>query len=110
MSLLTIILQAAGGSNGTVMLVYLLLFAGIFYFFMIRPQMKKAKTEKAFRESLQKGAKVITIGGIHGRIVEVLDKAFMIEIDANVKVKVEKTAIAADATKALDSNQQNLIK
>ena len=110
MKLLSILLQAAGGSNGTVMLVYLVLFAGIFYFFMIRPQMKKAKTEKQFRESLQKGAKVVTIGGIHGRIIEVLDKAFMIEIDTNVKVKVEKTAVAADATKALESNQQSLIK
>jgi len=107
MNLLSIFLQAAGGSNGTVMLIYLVLFAGIFYFFMIRPQMKKAKTEKAFRESLQKGAKVVTIGGIHGRIVEVMDRTFMIEIDTNVKVKVEKTAIAADATKALESNQQN---
>ena len=105
MNLLSIFLQAAGGGNGTVMLIYLVLFAGIFYFFMIRPQMKKAKTEKAFRESLQKGAKVVTIGGIHGRIVEVMDRTFMIEIDTNVKVKVEKTAVAADATKALESNQ-----
>ena len=105
----SILLQAPGGGTG-VMLIYLVLFGLIFYFFMIRPQMRKAKTEKTFRESLQKGAKVITIGGIHGRIVEVLDKAFMVEIDTNVKVKVEKTAIAADATKALDSNQQALVK
>jgi len=110
MNISSILLQAPGGSNGTVMLVYLVLFAGIFYFFMIRPQMKKAKTEKTFRESLQKGAKVVTIGGIHGRIVEVLDRTFMIEIDTNVKVKVEKTAVAADATKALESNQQSLAK
>ena len=105
----SILLQAPGGGTG-VMLIYLVLFGLIFYFFMIRPQMRKAKTEKTFRESLQKGAKVITIGGIHGRIVEVLDKAFMIEIDTNVKVKVEKTSSAADATKALDSNQQALVK
>ena len=104
----SILLQAApgGGGSGTVMLVYLVLFAFIFYFFMIRPQMRKAKTERQFRDTLQKGSKVVTIGGIHGRIVEVMDKAFMIEIDTNVKVKVEKTAIAADATKALDSNVQ----
>ena len=110
MNILSIFLQAPGGSNGTVMLVYLVAFAGIFYFFMIRPQMKKAKTEKAFRESLQKGAKVVTIGGIHGRIIEVQDRTFMIEIDTNVKVKVEKTAVAADATKSLESNQQSLAK
>lgn len=105
MNHLGILLQASGGS-GTISIIYLVLIVVVFYFFMIRPQMKKAKMEKSFRETLEKGSKVVTIGGIHGRIVEVMDTAFMIEIDTNVKVKVEKSAIAAEATKALDSNQQ----
>ena len=71
----------------------------IFYFFMIRPQMKKAKLEKQFKDSLQKGDKIVTIGGIHGRIVEVADTTFLIEIDSNVKVRLEKSAVSAEATK-----------
>jgi preprotein translocase subunit YajC len=71
----------------------------VFYFFMIRPQMKKAKQEKTFKESLNKGDKVVTIGGIHGKIIEVNDTTFIIEIDNNVKVKIEKSAVSADATK-----------
>lgn len=106
MQLLSILLQAAPSSGMGPQLMFLVLIIVVFYFFMIRPQTKKAKTERDFRESLQKGAKVVTIGGIHGRILEVNDKTFMVEIDTNVKVRVEKTAIAAEATKALDSNKE----
>jgi preprotein translocase subunit YajC len=103
--ILNIILQepAPSGGGGMMQMVFLLSIIVVFYFFMIRPQTRKAKKEREFRDSLQKGAKVVTIGGIHGRIVEVSDRTFMIEIDSNVKVRVEKTAVAADATKALDA-------
>ncbi len=84
-------------------LVFLVAIIVVFYFFMIRPQMKKQKQEKEFRESLQKGAKVVTIGGIHGRILEVNDRTFMVEIDTNVKVRVEKSAVSADATRGLEA-------
>lgn len=100
MTLLNILLQAAPAGGGAMgQLIMILLIIVIFYFFMIRPQMKKAKLEKEFKESLVKGDKVVTIGGVHGRIVEVNETTFMIEIDTNVKVKVEKTAISAEATK-----------
>src|SRR5436190_2945684 len=105
MNLLNIILQAAPGGGGYGQILFLVLIIVVFYFFMIRPQMKKAKVERQFRESLQKGAKVVTIGGIHGRIIEVNDKTFMLEIDTNVKVRVDKTAIAAEATKALEASK-----
>jgi preprotein translocase subunit YajC len=98
----SIILQSNPQGGGMMQMVFLIAIIVVFYLFMIRPQMKKQKTERAFRESLQKGAKVVTIGGIHGRILEVNDRTFMIEIDSNVKVRVEKSAISADATKALD--------
>jgi len=98
----SIILQSNPQGGGMMPMVFLIAIIVVFYLFMIRPQMKKQKTERAFRESLQKGAKVVTIGGIHGRILEVNDRTFMIEIDSNVKVRVEKSAISADATKALD--------
>ncbi len=100
MNLLTILLQAAPAGNGAMgQLLMIVLIIVIFYFFMIRPQMKKAKLEKAFKESLQKGDKVVTIGGVHGKIVEVADTTFMIEIAHEVRVKVEKSAISAEATK-----------
>ncbi|MEZ4755447.1 MAG: preprotein translocase subunit YajC [Flavobacteriales bacterium] len=73
----------------------------VFYFFMIRPQQKKSKEAKKFRESLQKGSKVVTIGGIHGRIVEVNDTNVLLEIDSNVRVRFEKSAIAMDSSMQL---------
>ena len=98
-----VILQSQQG-GGAMQLVFLVAIVVVFYFFMIRPQMKKQKTEREFRTSIQKGAKVVTIGGIHGRILEVNDTTFMLEIDTNVKVRIEKSAISADATKTLDKN------
>lgn len=68
----------------------------VFYFFMIRPQQKKAKDAKKFRESLEKGSKVVTIGGIHGRVVEVNDTTVLLDVDNNVKIRFEKSAIAMD--------------
>lgn len=98
MNLIFILLQGAGpGAMSN--LVMILLIIVVFYFFMIRPQMRKSKQEKLFKESLLKGDKVVTIGGVHGRIVEVNDTTFMIEVDHNVKLRVEKSAISAEATK-----------
>lgn len=73
----------------------------VFYFFMIRPQHKKAKEAKKFRESLQKGIKVVTIGGLHGKVVEVSDKTVLIEAADGVKLRFEKSAIALDSTMQL---------
>jgi preprotein translocase subunit YajC len=95
----TILLQAAPSGGGMYNLVMIVMIIVVFYFFMIRPQMKKSKEEKAFKESIKKGDKVVTIGGVHGRILEVNDKTFMLEIDTNTKVKIEKSAISAEATR-----------
>lgn len=73
----------------------------VFYFFMIRPQQKKAKDARKFRESIQKGTKVVTIGGLHGRVVEVNDKTVLLEVDTNVKLRFEKSALAMDNTMQL---------
>ena len=101
--MLITLLQAPSG-GGSMQLVFLVAVIVVFYFFMIRPQVKKQKAEKDFRNTLEKGAKVVTIGGIHGRILEVTERTFMIEIDTNVKVRVEKSAISSEATKALEQN------
>lgn len=76
-------------------LIFLALIILVFYFFMIRPQMKRQKEALKFRNSLQKGDKVITAGGIYGIITEVHDTYVMIEIDNNVKIKVDKNSIVA---------------
>ena len=101
---LHILLQAQQGS-GMIQMLFLLAIVVVFYFFMIRPQIRKQKAEQQFRTTLEKGARIVTIGGIHGRIVEVTDKTFLIEIDTNVKMRIEKSAISAEATKALDQSK-----
>ncbi|MCB0478422.1 MAG: preprotein translocase subunit YajC [Crocinitomicaceae bacterium] len=78
------------GGGSFVMLGLIVL---IFYFFMIRPQLKKQKEQKKFREALKTGDKVVTIGGIHGKILEVNDTNVLISCD-NGKLRVEKTAIS----------------
>lgn len=74
----------------------------VFYFFMIRPQQKKAKDARKFRESLQKGSKVVTIGGLHGKVLEIDEKTVLLEVDSNVKLRFEKSAIAMDNTMQLN--------
>jgi len=105
MQTLNILLQAgapgAGGGASTLIMIGLMVI--VFYFFMIRPQMKKAKTEKQFKETVQKGDKIITIGGVHGKIVEVNDTTFIIEVEGQNRLKIEKSAISMDATKALNA-------
>lgn len=96
--MLLILLQAGMGPAVQQLLMIGMIIV-VFYFFMIRPQMRKAKLEKEFKESLKKGDKVVTIGGVHGKITEVQDKTFVLEIDTDTRVKIEKSAISAEATK-----------
>lgn len=76
-----------------IMLVMILV---VFYFFMIRPQMKKQKEQKKFRENLKAGDKVVTIGGIHGKILEVADSTVLISSEGT-KIRFEKSAIASSS-------------
>jgi preprotein translocase subunit YajC len=105
MTLSTILLQApqTGSGMGYMQIIPLLLIVVVFYFFFIRPQMKRSKDQKKFRESLQKGQKVITIGGIHGRIVEIQDTTVTIEVEGQVRLRVEKSAIAIDNTQTIEN-------
>ena len=66
----------------------------VFYFFMIRPQQKKQKELRTFRDNLQKGAEVVTTGGIFGKVVEVENNTVSLEIDKGVKIKVLKSSIS----------------
>lgn len=80
------------GESGS-RLILLLLILGVFYFFMIRPQMKKQKELKKFREGLTTGDKVVTIGGIHGKILEVSDTTVLLSCEGG-KLRVEKSAVS----------------
>ena len=77
------------------MLIFFVAIILIFWLFMIRPQKRQKKVQEA-REALKKGDHVVTIGGIHGEICEVQDTTFIIKVDGDVKLKVEKSAIAVD--------------
>ena len=83
----------------------MLLIIVVFYFFMIRPQMKKAKDQKKYIEALKKGDKILTIGGIYGKIVEVRDDAtILMEVEDGSKMKVSKNAVSHDASVTLNQN------
>ena len=90
-----ILLQAAGSPQGGGMSFILMIVAmiAIFYFFIIGPQQKMQKKINAFRESLKKGDKVMTAGGIYGRIREIKDTYILLEIDNNVTIKIDKNSI-----------------
>jgi preprotein translocase subunit YajC len=104
LSILLMAPQAQGGQqNGWMSFLPLILIIVVFYFFFIRPQMKRSKEQKKFKETLQKGQKVITIGGIHGRIIEIQDTTVSIEVDNNVKLRVEKSAIAMDSQQTIET-------
>lgn len=95
-----LLMAAPEGAEGGGMGAFLPLLAVIviFYFFMIRPQMKRQKEVRQFRESIKKGDKVLTVGGIYGKIVEVQDHTVVLEIADNVRIKVEKGGIVKDNT------------
>ncbi|PKR81264.1 preprotein translocase subunit YajC [Brumimicrobium salinarum] len=88
-------------------LVMLLLILGVFYFFMIRPQMKKQKELKKFRESLAVGDKVVTIGGIHGKVLEINDTNILLNCEGGSKIRVEKSAVSTgmDAQQIAQTNK-----
>jgi preprotein translocase subunit YajC len=103
MEKLFIIAQGAapGGTNAlTGMLIPMLVIIVIFYFFMIRPQVKRQKELRVFRDKLAKGDKIVTTGGIYGKVVEIKDNTVIMEVDNNVNLKVDKSAIIKDMSDA----------
>lgn len=95
----TVLLQAASG-GGIMSFLPMILIIVVFYFFMIRPQMKKQKDHKKYIEELDVNSKVVTTAGIHGRIVEISDTTFLIDVGSGVKMRFDKSAIALDASRA----------
>lgn len=112
MSLLNVILMAppagseASGSSSWMSIAFFFLFFLILYFFMIRPQSKKAKEQKAFLNEVKVGDKIVTIGGVHGKIVRVDEDTYLLEVDTNTKVRIEKSVISLDFTRAMLARKQ----
>jgi preprotein translocase subunit YajC len=104
----TNILLSTGGSMTGLLEQFgpLVLIIIVFYFFMIRPQLKKTKDQKKFRENIAKGDKIVTIGGIHGRIVDIQEKTFIIEVEGGHKLKIEKGAVSMDSSTMLTEEQK----
>ena len=96
---------AQQGSSWSFWIMMILIFA-VFYFFMIRPQTKKQKELQKQRESMKKGDKVVTAGGIYGEIKEVQDTTFIITIAKDVTIKVAKESVFADAADAAPAAEQ----
>ncbi len=87
-----------GDGGGLLSFLPLVLILVVFWFFMIRPQMKKQKDLRNYRSSLQKGDKVITVGGIYGKITEVSEATVVLEVGKDVKIKVDKNGLIKDAS------------
>ncbi len=102
-NLLTLLMAPGGGATSQLMMIMMIII--VFYFFMIRPQSKKAKTEKLFKENLKKGDKVVTNGGIHGRIAEINDTTLVLEVEGGNRLKVERWAISMEASALLQKEQ-----
>jgi preprotein translocase subunit YajC len=96
--------QSQKGNPLTSLLPFLLIIV-VIYFFMIRPQSRKAKEAKKFKEQLKKGDKVVTIGGIVGKIIDIRENDFLIEISENVKVTVVKDAVSMESSLAMNQKK-----
>ena len=92
--------QGKGGSGMLGLLMPFILIFVVMYFFMIRPQMKKQKQHQSMLQALQKGDKVLTSGGIYGKIVGVKEKSVLVQIADNTKVEISKTAVAQKVDKS----------
>jgi preprotein translocase subunit YajC len=90
--------SAAGQSNPFISFLPLILVFVVFYFFMIRPQMRKQKEMTNYRSSLKRGDKVITTGGLYGRVHEVRDNYVMVDVGGDIKLKIDKNALLKDPT------------
>ena len=90
--------QAAPGAEANPIMTFLplVLIIVVFYFFMIRPQMKRQKELVTFRNSIAKGDKVVTTGGIYGKVIELKETTVLLQVDDNVKIRVDKAAIVKD--------------
>ena len=90
--------QPQEGGSPVPSFVFLLLIIVVFYFFMIRPQMKRQKDLKTYRTNLSKGDKIVTTGGIYGKVTDIKDQTVTMEIADNIRIRIDKNAVVKDNT------------
>ena len=101
-----LVLQAQQGGSSMTFLIMMVAIFVIMWFFMIRPQQKKQKQMQDFRESLKRGDHIVTIGGIHGKIVDIQENTFTIEVEDGVKIKIDKAAVAVDPNQVKNKDKK----
>ena len=116
MNPLFVLLQAQGAAapaagqlsagNGPFFWVMIILMFAVMWFFMIRPQRKQQKELENFRNSLKKGDKVVTAGGIYGTVLEIQERTVLIKVDGEVKLRVDKNSIQRDYTDGPQQTEQ----
>ena len=99
MNIITILLLVEDSGNP---LIFFVLVFGVFWFFMIRPQVKKQKNERKFREQIKKGDKVITSGGLHAKVVEVAENTVKLDVGNSTILKYEKSGISSELSNKKD--------
>ncbi len=103
-----VLLQAGAENSGLINIGMILLLVVIFYFFMIRPQQKKAKALRNFREGIQEGQKVVTAGGIYGKVKKIKETTFVLEIAQGVCITIDKGSVyESPADVQADPNAEN---
>ena len=98
-----ILMAPTGDGGGIASFIPLILIMVVFYFFMIRPQMKKAKEAKKFRQEISKGDNIVTVGGVHGKITDLRDTTVIIETESKTKLKIERSAISLEMSSKLNA-------
>jgi preprotein translocase subunit YajC len=99
------ILLQAQTSSSLPSILFMVAIIGVFYFFMIRPQQKKAKDQKKFIEEIKKGDDVVTIGGIYGRVAELEGDTFILEVERGGRIRCARSAVSMETTKALQTKK-----
>ncbi|NQU82024.1 MAG: preprotein translocase subunit YajC [Bacteroidetes bacterium] len=99
-NLLYVLLMAPKTEDQNPLMTFLpfILIIVVFYFFMIRPQAKKQKDLRAYRESLKKGDRIVTTGGIYGKVVDIKDNVVVVDVGEQVRFKIDKSAVLKDAS------------
>lgn len=104
-----ILLNGQTKGDGIISMIPLVLIVIVFYFFMIRPQMKKQKEAKKYIENINKGDKIVTIGGIFGKIIEIRDNSYIIEVEGGNKLRILKSAVSMENSAALTNADSNSV-
>ncbi len=98
---IALLLQESSGSpgfGGLGMFLPLLLIFAVFYLFIIRPQQKREKKRKAMIQAVKRGDKVVTAGGLHGKVHQVDESSVLLDVDGGIKLRIEKNSVASVKT------------